>query len=161
MEAGDLYPVFSETYPEILLPHISEQSFRALIHQVNATLEAAYKPATTTAVIDGLLGALSGWVLEDAGLVGPKRRIKAVEAVIESFNNERLNERNNGQRYGPDAESDDLVMVVPLRRTAYMSLDIQIPDPKLNFDESASQGSAANSAISTRRPSVAALPIAA
>lgn len=155
MEAGDLYPVFSETYPEILLPHISEQSFRALIQEVNTTLEAAYKPATTTAVIDGLLGALSGWVLEDAGVVGPKRRIKAVEGVIETFNNERLNERNHGDRYGPDAESNDLVMVVPLRRTAYMSLDIQIPDPKLNFEESASQASG-NSAISTRRPSVAA-----
>ena len=75
-----------------------------------------------------------------------------MEAVIEKWNNERLNERNTGERYGPDAEGDDLVMVVPLRRTAYMSLDIQIPDPKLNFEEGASQASA----NSTRRPSATA-----
>ncbi|KAK3061235.1 hypothetical protein LTS18_006713 [Coniosporium uncinatum] len=54
------------------------------------------------------------------GFAGVKRRLRALEAWIEKWN------REAGAKEG--------VSIIPLRRTGYLTLDIQIPDPQIGFD---------------------------
>lgn len=113
---------------------------------VNEALRHAYEPGTAKSILDGILGILSGWVLEDIGVVGPKRRAKEIEGIVDRWNEGRLNLTNEERWSGDGKIDDDLVELIPLRRTAYMSLDIQIPDPKIRIvgeDEDASIKTAA------------------
>ena len=117
MIRGDLAPAYSNLYPEILDPSLPEHEFRTLIHYINKTLVDAFDPYSIRNTLDGLLGLVTGWLWEDLGLTGAKGRLKRLEQWIEDWN------RTNGEREG--------VKVIPLRRTGYMNLDIQIPDPQL------------------------------
>ncbi|KAI9762622.1 MAG: hypothetical protein M4579_000240 [Chaenotheca gracillima] len=120
--AGDLGPQFSNVYPEILDPLIPEQAFRQLIDHLNTNLLSIFDPRTAQNWTDVLLGAVTGWVWDDLGFSGAKRRLETLENWLEDWN------RDVGAKEG--------VRIWPLRRTAYMSLDIQIPDPQIGMDAS-------------------------
>lgn len=70
---------------------------------------------------DTLLGLATGWLWEDLGgdRVGVKKGCREVEAWIEEWNRGR-----EGRSVGEGG-----VRCWGLRRTGYLSLDIQIPDP--------------------------------
>ena len=128
MVVGDLAPCFSNTYPEILEPWVSEADFRTLIKGVNDMLIEAFDPMGWRAWVDAGLGIATGWLWEDLGASGVKKGCRAAEDFIERWNGER--------RQGLEKEEDaELVRAVPLRRTGYLSLDIQIPDPKVGIAE--------------------------
>ncbi|MCJ1318260.1 hypothetical protein MMC15_003588 [Xylographa vitiligo] len=123
MLVGDLAPTFSNTYPEILSPWVSEQDFRSLVEKLNAGLITAMTPWSIRNWLDAFLGLATGWLWEDFGLTSARKGIRQVEQMVEDWNTQR-------QKAGSDGE-DELVRVVGLRKTAYMTLDFQIPDPKI------------------------------
>ena len=133
MVVGDLAPCFSNTYPEILEPWVSEADFRLLIKGVNERLIEAFNPMGWRAWVDAGLGLATGWLWEDFGGAGVKKRCKAAEEFVEQWNGAR--------KQGVEKEEDeDLVRAIPLRRTGYLSLDIQIPDPKVGIAEEGNEG---------------------
>lgn len=111
MIAGDLAPAFSDVYPEILDPWMSEQDFRSLIQNVNEGLLQAFNPLGWRAWVDAVLGIATAWLWEDLGFTGAKSGVRGVEAFIERWNTEKS---------GKDAESE--VRIIPLRRTGYLSV---------------------------------------
>lgn len=112
MIAGDQAPTFSNLYPEILEPVMPEQEFRTIVQHVNSELMRAFDPWSWRNWIDALLGVLSGWVWEDLGLTGTKRRLRGVEGWLEEWN----------ARVG-DKEG---VRVVGLRRTGYLTVSFGV-----------------------------------
>ncbi|KAI1263946.1 Golgin subfamily A member 7/ERF4 family-domain-containing protein [Xylariaceae sp. FL1019] len=126
--AGDLGPAFSNMYPEILDPAgVSEQEFRRVIEKLNGTLLPIFNPYHWRNILDGVLGVLSGWVWEDFGLTNAKTSLNALEMWIEQWNAEME------KTTGPDALSPK---IISLRRTGYMNLDFQIPDPEVSISNS-------------------------
>ncbi|CEL04782.1 hypothetical protein ASPCAL05907 [Aspergillus calidoustus] len=119
MDKGDLAPTFSNLYPEILDPLLPEQEFRRVIATVNEELTRAFNPYSLRNWIDGVLGFITGWIWEDLGAPAIKGHLKRVEDWLEKWNRE--------------VGAKDGVRIWSLRRTAYMSLDIQIPDPKVGI----------------------------
>ncbi|KAF2084668.1 hypothetical protein K490DRAFT_10758, partial [Saccharata proteae CBS 121410] len=120
MLQGDLAPTFANLYPEVLDPHMSEETFRAIIAKANDELVAAFSPWSPRAWADSLLGIATLWLWEDFGLTGVKKRLRDLEVWIEDWN------RTVGEKEG--------VLIIPLRRTGYLTLDIQIPDPHIEAD---------------------------
>lgn len=121
MITGDLAPTFSNIYPEILDPWVSEQDFRILIQTVNDGLIKAFKPGGWRAWVDTVLGVATGWLWEDIGAAAVKTQVRKVEGFIEDW---------NGGREGRSGE--DGAKVVPLRRTGYLSVSWKIL-PLLSF----------------------------
>ncbi|RAH83303.1 hypothetical protein BO86DRAFT_398333 [Aspergillus japonicus CBS 114.51] len=119
MVKGDLAPTFSNLYPEILDPLLPEQEFRRVIATVNDELIKAFDPFSLRNIIDSALGLLTGWLWEDVGAPAIKSHLKSVESWLENWNRE--------------VGAKDGVHIWSLRRTAYLSLDIQIPDPKVGI----------------------------
>ena len=117
MVAGDLAPTFSNIYPEILDPLMQETEFRYVIEHINQTLCQAYDPFSTWNWVDGVLGVLTGWFWEDFRPWGVKSALKGLEEWLEDWNH------TVGARDG--------VKLIPLRRTGYLCLDVQIPDPQV------------------------------
>lgn len=127
---GDLAPTFSNLYPEILDPAgLSEHEFRKLISHVNSELVPAFNPFAWRNILDSVLGLLTGWVLDDLGATGIKKRLQRVEAWLEDWN-------MSMEKGAGDGEA---VRIVPLRRTGYLNLDIQIPDPVINVADEQSE----------------------
>lgn len=122
MVAGDLAPTFANLYPEILDPLISEDDFRNIIKKVNDDLMAAFSPTSLRAWIDSLLGVATLWLWDDAGMTAVKAKLQGLERWLEDWNH------NTGAKEG--------VKIIPLRRTGYLTLDIQIPDPHIGVDSS-------------------------
>ncbi|KAF2203702.1 hypothetical protein GQ43DRAFT_454252 [Delitschia confertaspora ATCC 74209] len=125
MVAGDLAPTFANVYPEILDPFISEDAFRDIIKTINNELIAAFNPMSLAAWLDAVMGVATFWLWEDVGLTAVKRKLHALEKWIENWN------RKVGQKEG--------VRIIPLRRTGYLTLDIQIPDPHVGVDNGTSR----------------------
>ncbi|KAH8673764.1 Golgin subfamily A member 7/ERF4 family-domain-containing protein [Xylariales sp. PMI_506] len=122
---GDLAPTFSNLYPEILDPAgVSEQEFRRVIEKLNAELVPVFNPYHWRNIFDGVIGLVTGWVWDDFGLTGTKSRLRGLEAWIEKWNAEM--EKTAGSDEGAIPPK-----IVPLRRTGYMTLDIQIADPEI------------------------------
>ncbi|TVY48905.1 Ras modification protein [Lachnellula occidentalis] len=122
MLAGDLAPTFSNMYPEVLDPAgVSEQEFRMIIDRVNKELIHAFNPWGLRNMFDNIMGILTGWVWEDFGFTAVKSRLQNVERYLEEWN-KQMQEKS---KEGPDSAA----RIVPLRRTGYMNLDFQIPDP--------------------------------
>ncbi|KAL2015982.1 hypothetical protein VTK56DRAFT_4471 [Thermocarpiscus australiensis] len=122
---GDLAPTFSNLYPDILDPAgISEQEFRRIIDKLNSELVLIFNPYGWRNVLDGVLGLATGWLWDDLGLTAAKSRLRKLEKWIEQWNAEM--EKTVGAEEGAIPPK-----IVPLRRTGYMTLDIQIPDPEI------------------------------
>lgn len=119
MVKGDLAPTFSNLYPEILDPLLPEQEFRRIIAKINSELIKAFDPYSLRNWFDGAMGLLTGWIWEDLGATGIKSHLRQLEDWLENWN------REVGVKEG--------VRIWSLRRTAYMSLDIEIPDPKVGI----------------------------
>lgn len=116
MIVGDLAPTFSNIYPEILEPWVSDADFRELIQNVNERLIKAFHPGGWRAWLDATLGLLTGWIWEDFGLSAVKLGLRDTEQWIEKW---------NGREGKMAVESDvDSAKVVPLRRTAYLSVSL-------------------------------------
>ncbi|KAK8171710.1 Golgin subfamily A member 7/ERF4 family-domain-containing protein, partial [Phyllosticta citrichinensis] len=120
MLVGDLAPTYANLYPEVLDPYISEDEFRDIIKKLNTELAAAFSPWSARAAFDAVMGVATLWLWEDLGLTGVKKRLRRLEEWMEQWN------RLKGVKEG--------VRIIPLRRTGYMSLDIQIPDPQIGLD---------------------------
>ncbi|KAK3939937.1 Golgin subfamily A member 7/ERF4 family-domain-containing protein [Diplogelasinospora grovesii] len=123
---GDLAPTFSNLYPEILDPAgLTEQEFRRVIDKLNGELVPAFNPYSWRNLLDGVLGLATGWLWDDFGLTGIKSRLSALEKWIEQWNAEME------KTFSGADEAAIPPKIVSLRRTGYMSLDIQIPDPEI------------------------------
>ncbi|OKL63633.1 hypothetical protein UA08_00261 [Talaromyces atroroseus] len=119
MVKGDLAPTFSNLYPEILDPLLPEQEFRRIIAKVNGELVKAFDPFSLRNWFDAAMGLVTGWLWDEMGFAGIKSHLHRVEDWLEKWNRE--------------VGSKDGVRIWSLRRTAYMTLDIQIPDPKVGL----------------------------
>lgn len=117
MVKGDLAPTYSNLYPEILDPLLPEAEFRRVVQHVNQALVDAFDPFAVWNWVDGLLGLATGWLWEDFRTTGVKGKLRRLEQWSEDWN------RTIGAHDG--------VRIIPLRRTGYMTLDIQIPDPQV------------------------------
>lgn len=122
MMKGDLAPTFANLYPEILEGCISEDDFREIIQRINGTLVQAFNPLGFRAWLDAFMGVATFWLWDDAGLTKVKKDLANLERWIETWN------REVGEKEG--------VAIIPLRRTGYLTLDIQIPDPDFEFNSS-------------------------
>lgn len=116
MIRGDLAPCFSNIYPEILEPWVSEQDFRILIRTVNDGLIEAFKPEGWRVWGDAILGLATGWLWEDLGFAAVKGKVRRVEAFIEEWNAERANKK--------DEDGEVPVKAISLRRTGYLSVSL-------------------------------------
>jgi Golgin subfamily A member 7/ERF4 family len=119
MVRGDLAPTYSNLYPEILDPLLPEDQFRKIIEKVNKTLVPAFDPYRASNWVDVVIGVLTGWFWDDLGFGGVKKRLRLLEQWLVEWNR--------------DIGSAEGVKIIPLRRTGYMSLDIQIPDPQVRI----------------------------
>jgi hypothetical protein len=119
MVKGDLAPTFSNLYPEILDPILPEQEFRRIIAKVNGELVKAFDPFSLRNWFDSAMGLATGWIWDGLGFAGIKTHLRNVENWLEKWNRE--------------VGAKDGVRIWSLRRTAYMTLDIQIPDPKVGI----------------------------
>jgi hypothetical protein len=108
MQVGDLAPTFTNLYPEVLDPLITEEEFRRIISKVNETTIEAFNPYGPRAMFDTLMGVATFWLWEDLGFVSVKKKLSDLERWIEIWN------RDYGSKEG--------VSILPLRRTAYMSV---------------------------------------
>ena len=121
MVVGDLAPTFSNIYPEILDPLISEQEFRFIIQHINSTLVQAFDPFHSSNWLDGILGFVTGWFWEDFRPGGVKGQLRELEAWIQEWNT--------------GVGSSEGVKIISPRRTGYMNLDFQVPDPQIRVVE--------------------------
>ncbi|KAL2132973.1 hypothetical protein VTI74DRAFT_3073 [Chaetomium olivicolor] len=122
---GDLAPTFSNLYPDILDPAgLSEHEFRRVIDKLNKELVPIFSPYAWRNILDNVLGLATGWLWDDLGFTAAKTRLRNLDRWIEQWNSEM--EKTVGSEEGTIPPK-----IVPLRRTGYMTLDIQIPDPEL------------------------------
>ncbi|KAF2750417.1 hypothetical protein M011DRAFT_379324, partial [Sporormia fimetaria CBS 119925] len=108
MQKGDLAPAFANLYPEVLDPLVREDDFRALIKHINRVLFDAFNPLTPRAALDAVLGIATFWLWDDFGLTKVKKKLAELEAWLEKWN------KDHGEKEG--------VVIIPLRRTGYMTL---------------------------------------
>ncbi|EGX48709.1 hypothetical protein AOL_s00079g348 [Orbilia oligospora ATCC 24927] len=152
---GDVSPAFSNTYPKILEPYLGEERFRRIVKTINAELYEAFNPWNWRNWVDAGVGVLTLWFAEDIFGTETKRRLRKIETFLEQQNKEmeeileklRRGEIVEGEegRVGSRAGEEGgpvpisgLAKLIPLRRTGYMNLDIQIPNPftpDSEFDE--------------------------
>jgi len=118
MIVGDLAPTFSNIYPEILEPWVSEADFRSLIQHVNEGLVAAFHPGGWRTWMDAVLGVATGWIWEDLGMTGVKSGVQNVERWIEEWNGRESKGDEDGKSEG--------AKVIPLRRTGYLTVSCRI-----------------------------------
>ncbi|KAJ9628545.1 hypothetical protein H2203_002446 [Taxawa tesnikishii (nom. ined.)] len=121
LASGDLYPAYQNVYPEVLSDCLSEAEFRNVVETLNARLKAAYTPWSAGSWIDGVLSVATGGVWDDVGLTVGKRKADGVEKWIEEWNREM-------------EKSGREVRLIGLKRTGYLSLDIQILDPGVDAE---------------------------
>lgn len=114
---GDLAPTFLNLYPEILSPYLAEDRFWDLIKMLNLSLINIFNPWSMWAWIDAIMGFITGWLWDDFGLTRAKKELAKLEREMEQWN----------KQFGyPEG-----IRVIPLRRTGFLCLDIEIPDPKI------------------------------
>ncbi|KAB8302210.1 hypothetical protein EYC80_005655 [Monilinia laxa] len=140
MVEGDLAPTFSNLYPEILDPAgVTEQDFRGLIERINGELIPAFNPWGARNIFDGVMGLITGWLWDDLGWTGVKSRLNRVEKWLEEWNRDMESRAK---------ESGTAPKIVSLRRTGYMNLDIQVPDPEITYPATITESERLNSGIS-------------
>lgn len=117
--AGDVYPALQNLYPEILADFITETEFRAIVETLNKMLEEAFTPWSASSWIDTGLSIMTGFLWDNMGLTASKRKVREMEKWIDQWNRE-------AEREGFEAR------LIDLRRSGFLSLDIQIPDPHID-----------------------------
>lgn len=117
--AGDLYPALQNLYPEILIGYVSEDEFRSIIETSNKMLKEAFDPWTTSSWLDAALGVATGFLWDNTGMTATKRKVAHLEKWLDGWNHE-------AQRQGKE------VSLIGPRKTGFLSLDIQIPDPLID-----------------------------
>ena len=117
--AGDLYPAIQNLYPEILIGYVSEDEFRSIVETTNTLLKDAFNPWTGNNWLDAILGIATGFFWDNTGMTAAKRKVTQMEKWFDEWN-------RNAQQQAKDAR-----LIAP-RRTGFLSLDIQIPDPLLD-----------------------------
>jgi hypothetical protein len=105
---GDLAPTFANVYPEVLENVMSEDEFRHLVRHINDEVLAAFNPFGWRAWLDTILGIATFWLWDDLGFTGVKRRLRGLEDWLQNWN------KSVGEKDG--------VQIIPLRRTAYMTV---------------------------------------
>ena len=85
-----------------------------LVEKVNEGLIKAMNPWGPRNWLDALLGIVTGWLWEDFGLTSARKRVRQVEQVLGDWNSQR-------RKAGTDGE-DEMVRVVELQKTAYMTV---------------------------------------
>ncbi|KAI5790249.1 hypothetical protein EDC01DRAFT_788515 [Geopyxis carbonaria] len=145
MLSGDLSPAFSNIYPEILEPYVPEPTFRDVVRTVNERLRTAHDPWSVRNWLDGVLGLLTCWVLEDVVATGAKRAVAGVEAYLRDANRQLAQDGREGR-------------FVPLRRTGYLCLDVVIPDPVVSLEDSESGSESGDEEGGARRDGPPRLP---
>lgn len=130
MLEGDLAPTFSNLYPEILDPAgVSEQEFRSIVDFVNNELIPAFSPWSLRNLVDGMMGLLTGWVWDDIGMTGVKKRLRNVELYLEDWNRQMEARSKDGAGSAPK--------IVSLRRTGYMNVSSPFPYARTFNDRNA------------------------
>lgn len=109
MVFGDLAPAYSNVFPDILEPHVTEDQFRVVVARVNEHLQEAFDPWNMWNWIDAVVGLLTLWLIEELVSTHCKRVLKRVEIYLEERNREL---EEGGQK----------AVFVPLRRTGYMNV---------------------------------------
>lgn len=109
MEYGDLAPAYSNVFPDILEPHVTEDQFRKVIAKVNEELKEAFDPWNKWNWVDAILGLLTLWLAEEVVDTHCKRVLRRVEDYLQDRNKEL-------------EESGQKAVFVPLRRTGYMNV---------------------------------------
>ncbi|KAH7122506.1 Golgin subfamily A member 7/ERF4 family-domain-containing protein [Dendryphion nanum] len=122
MIQGDLAPTFMNLYPEILEGIMTEDDFRDIVQKINDTLIQTFNPLGFRAWLDAFMGVATFWLWDDAGLTKVKKDLANLERWVETWN------KDIGVKEG--------IAIIPLRRTGYLTLDIQIPDPDFEFNTS-------------------------
>jgi hypothetical protein len=112
MQVGDLAPTFTNLYPEVLDPLITEEEFRRVIKKINDTVTEAFSPYSVRAWADAVLGVATFWLWEDLGFAAVKGKLRDLERWIEIWN------RDFGSKEG--------VVIIPLRRTAYLTVSASL-----------------------------------
>lgn len=117
--AGDIAPTFSNVYPEILEPYLSEEAFHDIIGRINGELLAAFSSESysVATVIDSAIDLLTRWLGEDVTHTRLRRRLAPLDDWLQEWN------ASIGARRGVKTHS--------LKSTGYMSVDIEIPNPNL------------------------------
>ncbi|KAF3902280.1 hypothetical protein ABW20_dc0109216 [Dactylellina cionopaga] len=166
---GDISPAFSNTYPKILEPYLDEDRFRRVIKTINSELYEAFNPWNWRNWMDASLGVLTLWFAEDVFGTETKRRLRNIETFLEQQNREmeevlerlRKGEAVEGDR-GDSREGEEgavpisgLAKLIPLRKTGYMNLDIQIPNPFTAESDFGDDETAEYSALPTPRDTTA------
>ena len=108
MLEGDQAPTFSNLYPEILDPYLPEDQFRIVIQHLNTELTHAFDPRGVRNLLDAVLGLMTFWFWDDIGATAVKQRLRRVETWLEQWNH--------------DVGDKEGVRIIPLRRTAYMTV---------------------------------------
>lgn len=121
LASGDLYPQFANLYPEILDPLVTDSEFRMLIATLNNKLRGAFDPFSTRAYVDAVVGVLTGYLWEDAGMTGSKKGAKGIDRWLEEWNRGKAREGR-------------AVRVVQAWETGFMGLDFVVPDPGIDGD---------------------------
>ncbi|KAI9687562.1 MAG: hypothetical protein M1822_002172 [Bathelium mastoideum] len=154
---SDRVPAFTNLYPEILAPWVSEPAFRTLLDGVNSRYAKAFNPFSWRALVDLLLGLLTLWLWEDLGFTRVRMGVTEVEKFVEGWNAERRMEAEaaairiseqdeghertveeamtRGEASGGVVQEGDYARVINPRRTGFLCLDIEIPDPGIGAIE--------------------------
>lgn len=109
MVNGDLSPAYSNTFPDIIEPYVSEDRFRMVVAHLNEELGRAFDPWNVWNWLDAMLGLLTLWILEDIIGTYIKRRLRELELYLQEQNSEL-------EAAGSQA------LFIPLRRTGYMNV---------------------------------------
>lgn len=109
MVFGDLAPAYSNVFPDILEPHVTEDQFRVVVAHVNEGLHEAFDPWNVWNWLDAVVGLLTLWLVEELVSTHCKRVLRRVEIYLEERNREL---EEGGQK----------AVFVPLRRTGYMNV---------------------------------------
>ena len=117
--AGDLYPALQNLYPEILIGYIDEEEFRYIIETLNSMLKESFNPWAASSWIDSALGVATGFLWDNTGVTVTKRKVRHLERWVDDWNRQAQDLGREARIIGP-------------RRTAFLSLDIQIPDPLID-----------------------------
>jgi hypothetical protein len=111
MLKGDLAPTFSGLYPEILADAgLEEGEFRRVVESINKELIPAFSPWAWRNILDAVLGLVTGWIWDDLGWTGVKRRLQKVERSLEEWNRNVEKDSSVGARW------------IGLRKTGYMTV---------------------------------------